>query len=88
MFAGSGFDARRMSRASKPLGHAYLSPQPGFFLARRVNLSARDLRSAPFDGSHLQTPTAGAMDHRSILEAQRAVGPFRSGAGERNPSPY
>ena len=58
-------------------GHAYLSPQPGFFFGTKGQPSPREiLRNAPFGRiAFANTDLAGAMDHRySILEAQRAVG--------------
>jgi len=78
MFADSGFDVRRdiggiiLNR----WGHAYLSPQPGFFFGKDGKPAAREtLRKAPFGRfAFANTDLAGAMDHRfSILEAQRAV---------------
>jgi spermidine dehydrogenase len=79
MFAGSGFDARRdiAGIILNRWGHAYLSPQPGFFFGRDGQTAPREvLRNAPFGRiTFANTDLAGAMDHRySILEAQRAVG--------------
>ena len=79
MFAGTGFDARRdlAGIILNRWGHAYLSPQPGFFFGRNGQPAPREvLRSAPFGRiAFANTDLAGAMDHRySILEAQRAVG--------------
>jgi spermidine dehydrogenase len=79
MFAGSGFDAQRdiAGIILNRWGHAYLSPQPGFFFGTGSNPAPREtLRSAPFGRiAFANTDLAGAMDHRySILEAQRAVG--------------
>jgi spermidine dehydrogenase len=79
MFAGSGFDARRdiAGIILNRWGHAYLSPQPGFFFGREGRPAPREiLRNAPFGRiAFANTDLAGAMDHRySILEAQRAVG--------------
>jgi spermidine dehydrogenase len=79
MFAGSGFDAQRdiAGIILNRWGHAYLSPQPGFFFGRDGRPAPREvLRSAPFGRiTFANTDLAGAMDHRySILEAQRAVG--------------
>lgn len=78
MFSAAGFDARRDIAAIilNRWGHAYLSPQPGFFFGLNGKPSPRDiLRSAPFGRiAFANTDLAGAMDHRSsILEAQRAV---------------
>jgi len=78
MFAGVGFDAGRdiAGIVLNRWGHAYLSPQPGFFFGRDGRPAPREtLRSAPFGRiAFANTDLAGAMDHRySILEAQRAV---------------
>jgi len=78
MFAAGGFDAQRdiggiiLNR----WGHAYLSPQPGFFFGRNGRPAPREvLRNSPFGRiAFANTDLAGAMDHRyPILEAQRAV---------------
>lgn len=78
MFGGAGFDARRdiAGIILNRWGHAYLSPQPGFFFGQNGQPPAREiLRRAPFGRiAFANTDLAGAMDHRySILEAQRAV---------------
>jgi spermidine dehydrogenase len=78
MFAASGFDARRDMAGIilNRWGHAYLSPQPGFFFGREGRPAPREiLRNTPFGRiAFANTDLAGAMDHRySILEAQRAV---------------
>jgi len=78
MFAASGFDAGRdiAGIILNRWGHAYLSPQPGFFFGREGRPAPREiLRRAPFGRiAFANTDLAGAMDHRcSILEAQRAV---------------
>jgi len=78
MFAVSGFDASRdvAGIILNRWGHAYLSPQPGFFFGMGGKPAPRDvLRAAPFGRiAFANTDLAGAMDHRfSILEAQRAV---------------
>jgi spermidine dehydrogenase len=78
MFAGVGFDAQRdiAGIILNRWGHAYLSPQPGFFFGRGGRPAPREiLRQAPFGRiAFANTDLAGAMDHRySILEAQRAV---------------
>jgi spermidine dehydrogenase len=78
MFSGAGFDPRRDIAAIilNRWGHAYLSPQPGFFFGKDGKPAPRDvLRGAPFGRiAFANTDLAGAMDHRcSILEAQRAV---------------
>ena len=79
MFATAGFDAQRdiAGIVLNRWGHAYLSPQPGFFFGRGGQPAPREiLRSTPFGRiAFANTDLAGAMDHRfSILEAQRAVG--------------
>jgi spermidine dehydrogenase len=78
MFGATGFDASRdiAGMVLNRWGHAYLSPQPGFFFGKDGNPAPREiLRSAPFGRiAFANTDLAGAMDHRySILEAQRAV---------------
>ncbi|MGA6986571.1 MAG: NAD(P)/FAD-dependent oxidoreductase, partial [Terriglobales bacterium] len=78
MFAAYGFDAKRdiAGIILNRWGHAYLSPQPGFFFGREGRPAPREiLRNAPFGRiAFANTDLAGAMDHRySILEAQRAV---------------
>jgi spermidine dehydrogenase len=78
MFSPAGFDAKRdiAGIVLNRWGHAYLSPQPGFFFGSDNNPAPREtLRSAPFGRiAFANTDLAGAMDHRySILEAQRAV---------------
>lgn len=78
MFAKSGFDPQRdiAGIILNRWGHAYLSPQPGFFFGKDGKPAPREtLRKAPFGRiAFANTDLAGAMDHRfSILEAQRAV---------------
>jgi spermidine dehydrogenase len=78
MFSAVGFDPRRdiAGIILNRWGHAYLSPQPGFFFGVNGKPAPRDvLRGAPFGRiAFANTDLAGAMDHRSsILEAQRAV---------------
>src|SRR4029078_5973715 len=78
LFSRAGFDVRRDIAAIvlNRWGHAYLSPQPGFFFGRDGKPAAREtLRRAPFGRiAFANTDLAGAMDHRySILEARRAV---------------
>lgn len=78
MFSGAGFDAKRdiAGIVLNRWGHAYLSPQPGFFFGLNGKPAPRDiLRSAAFGRiAFANTDLAGAMDHRySILEARRAV---------------
>jgi spermidine dehydrogenase len=79
MFASAGFDAQRdiAGIILNRWGHAYLSPQPGFFFGQDGQPAPREiLRRAPFGRiAFANTDLAGAMDHRySILEAKRAVG--------------
>jgi spermidine dehydrogenase len=78
MFSGTGFEAERdiAGIVLNRWGHAYLSPQPGFFFGKDGKPAPRDvLRAKPFGRiAFANTDLAGAMDHRfSILEAQRAV---------------
>jgi spermidine dehydrogenase len=78
MFEQYGFDAQRdiAGIILNRWGHAYLSPQPGFFFGRDGKAAPREtLRNAPFARiAFANTDLAGAMDHRfSILEAKRAV---------------
>ena len=78
MFAAGGFDAQREIGGIilNRWGHAYLSPQPGFFFGKSGKPAPREvLRNTPFGRiAFANTDLAGAMDHRySILEAQRAV---------------
>ncbi len=78
MFSAYGFDAKRdiAGIILNRWGHAYLSPQPGFFFGSKGKPAPREvLRSAPFGRvAFANTDLAGAMDHRySILEARRAV---------------
>jgi spermidine dehydrogenase len=78
MFSSAGFDAQRdiAGIVLNRWGHAYLSPQPGFFFGLNGTPAPREvLRSAPFGRiAFANTDLAGAMDHRySILEARRAV---------------
>jgi spermidine dehydrogenase len=78
MFSGAGFDAQRdiAGIILNRWGHAYLSPQPGFFFGKNGEPAPREiLRRAPFGRiAFANTDLAGAMDHRySILEAKRAV---------------
>jgi spermidine dehydrogenase len=78
MFGNAGFDPLRDigGIVLNRWGHAYLSPQPGFFFGLNGNPAPREiLRASPFGRiAFANTDLAGAMDHRfSILEAQRAV---------------
>lgn len=85
MFAGGAFDADREIAGIilNRWGHAYLSPQPGFFFGKEGKPAPREiLRKAPFGRiAFANTDLAGAMDHRfSILEAKRAVEQVVGGA--------
>lgn len=78
MFSPAAFDAQRdiAGIILNRWGHAYLSPQPGFFFGAGGKPAAREvLRAAPFGRiTFANTDLAGTMDHRcSILEARRAV---------------
>jgi len=78
MFAPAGFAADRdiAGIILNRWGHAYLSPQPGFFFGSPGKPAPREvLRAVPFGRiAFANSDLAGAMDHRfSILEAQRAV---------------
>ena len=78
MFRAYGFDAKRdiAGIILNRWGHAYLSPQPGFFFGSNGRPAPREiLRQRPFGRiAFANTDLAGAMDHRySILEARRAV---------------
>ena len=78
MFSSADFNAQRdiAGIVLNRWGHAYLSPQPGFFFGTNGNPAPREvLRSMPFGRiAFANTDLAGAMDHRySILEARRAV---------------
>ena len=79
MFSGTGFDAHRdlAGIILNRWGHAYLSPQPGFFFGTDANPAPGEvLRNGPFGRiAFANSDLAGIMDHRaSILEARRAVG--------------
>jgi spermidine dehydrogenase len=78
MFARSGFDANRdiAGIILNRWGHAYLSPQPGFFFGADGKPGPGDvLRQTPYGRmAFANSDLAGIMDHRtSILEARRAV---------------
>jgi spermidine dehydrogenase len=79
MFAGAGFDANRdiAGIILNRWGHAYLSPQPGFFFGRDGKPAPGDvLRQNPHGRiAFANSDLTGIMDHRtSVLEARRAVG--------------
>jgi spermidine dehydrogenase len=85
MFSSSGFDARQdlAGIILNRWGHAYLSPQPGFFFGKDGNPGPGEvLRKTPFGRiAFANSDLAGIMDHRtSILEAQRAVGQIVDGS--------
>jgi spermidine dehydrogenase len=78
MFSASGFDATRniAGIVLNRWGHAYVSPQPGFFFGSDGNPPARAvLRAAPFGRiAFANTDLSGTPDHRTAIEeAHRAV---------------
>jgi spermidine dehydrogenase len=78
MFGASGFDARRdmAGLILNRWGHAYLSPQPGFFFGKDGQPAPGEvLRAGPVGRvAFANSDVTGIMDHRaSILEADRAV---------------
>lgn len=78
MFGRSGFDARRdiAGIVLNRWGHAYLSPQPGFYFGRDGQPAPGDvLRHQPVGRvAFANSDVSGIMDHRaSILEADRAA---------------
>ena len=86
MFSRSGFDARRdiAGLILNRWGHAYLSPQPGFFFGRNGRPAPGEvLRQRPVGRiAFANSDVTGIMDHRaSILEAHRAVGQVRERLG-------
>jgi spermidine dehydrogenase len=89
MFGRAGFDARRDIAAIilNRWGHAYLSPQPGFFFGREGKAAPGEvLRTQPVGRiAFANSDLTGIMDHRtSILEAERAVRQLASlAAGEK-----
>ncbi|HEX4166943.1 MAG TPA: FAD/NAD(P)-binding protein [Bryobacteraceae bacterium] len=79
MFGRYGFDARRdiAGIVLNRWGHAYLSPQPGFFFGENGQAAPGEvLRHSPYGRvAFANSDLSGIMDHRmSIGEAQRAVG--------------
>jgi len=79
LFSRAGFDVRRDIAAIvlNRWGHAYLSPQPGFFFGREGAAAPGDvLRHQPFGRvAFANSDLSGIMDHRSsIIEAKRAAG--------------
>jgi spermidine dehydrogenase len=78
LFSQSGFDSRRdiAGIVLNRWGHAYVSPQPGFFFGKDGNPAPRDiLRRAPFGRiAFANTDLSGAPDNRTAIgEAHRAV---------------
>jgi spermidine dehydrogenase len=78
MFSRTGFDPQRdiAGIVLNRWGHAYVSPQPGFFFGKDGNPAPRDiLRAAPFGRiAFANTELSGAPDHRTAIgEAHRAV---------------
>lgn len=78
MFGRAGFDARRdlAGIILNRWGHAYLSPQPGFFFGIDGRPAPGEtLRATPVGRiAFANSDVTGIMDHRtSILEAHRAV---------------
>ena len=79
MFSASGFDAARdiAGIILNRWGHAYVSPQPGFFFGKNGTPPPRAiLRAAPFGRiAFANTDLSGTPDHRTAIgEAHRAVG--------------
>jgi spermidine dehydrogenase len=79
MFGKTGFDADRdiAGIVLNRWGHAYLSPQPGFFFGAGGKPAPGEvLRQKPYGRiAFANSDLSGIMDHRmSILEARRAVG--------------
>lgn len=78
MFSQSGFDPARdiAGIVLNRWGHAYVSPQPGFFFGKDGNPPPRAiLRGAPFGRvAFANTDLSGTPDHRTATgEAHRAV---------------
>ncbi|HEY3939012.1 MAG TPA: FAD/NAD(P)-binding protein [Bryobacteraceae bacterium] len=78
LFGGAGFDSSRdiAGIILNRWGHAYLSPQPGFFFGQDGKPGPGDvIRQNPYGRiAFANSDLAGIMDHRmSILEARRAV---------------
>jgi spermidine dehydrogenase len=78
MFSASGFDAAHdvAGIVLNRWGHAYVSPQPGFFFGSDENPPPRAiLRAAPFGRiAFANTDLSGTPDHRTAIgEAHRAV---------------
>jgi spermidine dehydrogenase len=78
MFGGSGFDAKRdiAGIVLNRWGHAYCSPQPGFFFGKDGQPAPREiLRRAPFGRiAFANTDLSGDPGHNTaIAEGQRAA---------------
>jgi spermidine dehydrogenase len=78
MFSASGFDASRdiAGIVLNRWGHAYVSPQPGFFFGTDGKPApSAILRAAPFGRvAFANTDLSGTPDHRTAIgEAHRAV---------------
>jgi spermidine dehydrogenase len=78
LFARAGFDAKRdiAGIILNRWGHAYLSPQPGFFFGLNGQSAPGEfLRANPYGRiAFANSDLAGIMDHRmSIQEGRRAV---------------
>jgi spermidine dehydrogenase len=78
MFSSAGFDASRdiAGLILNRWGHAYVSPQPGFFFGKEGRPAPRAiLRAAPFGRiAFANTDLSGTPDHRTAIgEAHRAV---------------
>lgn len=81
MFSCSGSDPQRdiAGIILNRWGHAYVSPQPGFFFGKDGNPAPREaLRRAPFGRTAFaNTDLSGAPDHRTAIEeAHRASASF------------
>jgi spermidine dehydrogenase len=79
MFSRSGFDPKRdiAGIVLNRWGHAFCSPQPGFFFGKDGEPAPRQiLRGAPFGRiAFSNTDLSGSPDHRTaISESDRAVG--------------
>jgi spermidine dehydrogenase len=79
MFASTGFDAKRdiAGIVLNRWGHAYCSPQPGFFFGKDGKPAPREiLRRAPFGRiAFANTDLSGDPGHATaIAEGQRAAG--------------
>lgn len=84
MFSASGFDAARdiAGIVLNRWGHAYVSPQPGFFFGKDGNPAPRTiLRAAPFGRiAFANTDLSGTPDHRTAIgEAHRAISQLLDG---------